>query len=225
MLGHRYGQTIAWRITHILLAAALFVSSNVHGQHSRGLDDVCEDYNTTLCAAATCPNILCPVACGVCTPVEELSGGTLEATSKVPTTHEELELGDDTTGDSLIVDTLGVEFVFWSDTDRCKNIEIQRAPRFALGGPGHSLEDCKAGCATQSEMDCVAFTYSHDGFCHMFRNCSVTDQIGSFMSYARILAPTTTAMKSTTQVSSTVRQETTEEMELLTSKLQDVSCQ
>lgn len=41
---------------------------------------------------------------------------------------------------------------------------------FTLGGGGHSLAQCQASCAAQSDCRFVTF-YHGTGFCHMYRNC------------------------------------------------------
>eukprot|EP00931_Biecheleriopsis_adriatica_P046793 TRINITY_DN26915_c0_g1_i1.p1 TRINITY_DN26915_c0_g1~~TRINITY_DN26915_c0_g1_i1.p1 ORF type:complete len:1034 (-),score=207.37 TRINITY_DN26915_c0_g1_i1:27-2711(-) len=70
-----------------------------------------------------------------------------------------------------------------SFTPMLQNAQCKREPeevkaaRFTLGGGGHTLEACQAGCTAQEDCGFVVF-YQSTGFCHMFRSCAEQTQAG-----------------------------------------------
>eukprot|EP00041_Stephanoeca_diplocostata_P035553 m.1258646 g.1258646 ORF g.1258646 m.1258646 type:complete len:1058 (-) comp24720_c0_seq6:33-3206(-) len=71
-----------------------------------------------------------------------------------------------------------------------------RAPRFALGGGGHTIDECRAACLAQGPVACSALVLTATGFCHMFTECSYMYDLTSatllLSTAAPSLAPTMT---------------------------------
>lgn len=88
---------------------------------------------------------------------------------------------------------------------RCDPAAIaQRAPRFSLGGGGHTQVACAQACLDQSTASCVVFVYTVSGFCHMFQSCDVTISVtSSFVLAERLLTTSTTVSTVTTSTTTT----------------------
>jgi len=51
-----------------------------------------------------------------------------------------------------------------------RDIPDVKANPFTLGGGGHQLSQCQAGCASQSGCKYITY-YQSSGYCHMYRTC------------------------------------------------------
>lgn len=94
-------------------------------------------------------------------------------------------------------------FVQLQNNLRCDPSVLEdRAPRFSLGGGGHSIDECRTACLGQGSASCSALVLTATGFCHMFTACSYMYDVTSTTLLWITAAPTFVPTRTPTTVPS-----------------------